>query len=286
MLANLLKELKNQKTERLFTYSIVVVDNDRFQTAKSIVRDIREKSPFEIEYFHEPEKNISLARNRAVQNARGAFVAFIDDDEFPVDTWLLNLFRTYREYEVDGVLGPVKPYFEEEPPSWITKGKLCERPSYETGTVLPWSRTRTGNVLLDGSIFSGEHGRFDPEYGRTGSEDTEFFRKLIGKGKVFVWCDEAPVYEIIPRERWRKSYFLKRYLRIGGISGERARAEPIEGLPYFLKFFAAFTTYSLLLPFSLFIGEHAYVKCLTKIAYHFGWLSGFCGHVFLRYRTD
>lgn len=123
MLANLLMELENQKTERLFTYSIVVVDNDRAQTAKSIVHDISENSPIGIEYYNEPEKNISLARNRAVQNARGDFIAFIDDDEFPVDTWLLNLYRTKGEYGADGVLGPVKPYFEEEPPPVVEEGE-------------------------------------------------------------------------------------------------------------------------------------------------------------------
>lgn len=88
LLAYLLNELQNQITDKLFTCSIVVVDNDYTQSAKSITSSFKEKSL--INYCNEPEQNVSLARNRAVENAEGNFVAFIDD-EFPVNHWLMNL---------------------------------------------------------------------------------------------------------------------------------------------------------------------------------------------------
>lgn len=76
-------------------------------------------------------------------------IAFIDDDEFPVNSWISNLYKTLNECQADGVLGPVKPYFEKEPLKWVVKGKLCDRESFKIDTILKNSRyTRTGNVLL------------------------------------------------------------------------------------------------------------------------------------------
>jgi succinoglycan biosynthesis protein ExoM len=50
-------------------------------------------------------------RNKAIENATGDFVAFIDDDEFPTAGWLWNLFTACSAYDVAGVLGPVRPHF-------------------------------------------------------------------------------------------------------------------------------------------------------------------------------
>ena len=36
-----------------------------------------------VKYCVEPRQNIALARNKALQNAEGDLIAFIDDDEFP-----------------------------------------------------------------------------------------------------------------------------------------------------------------------------------------------------------
>ena len=165
LLKRLLEKLQNQKTNNLFTYSIIIVDNDYNMSAKSIVTNIRQGSSVIIDYYVETEQNIALARNKAVQNTKSDFVAFIDDDEFPIDAWLLNLYKTLSIYNASGVLGPVKPHFEIDPPQWIIKSKLFERPSHKTGLVLHWSNTRTGNVLFRKNIFNERENMFDPEFG-------------------------------------------------------------------------------------------------------------------------
>ena len=122
----------------------------------------------------EPQQNISLTRNKAIANATGDFIAFIDDDEFPAKRWLLTLFEASGKYGADGVLGPVKCHFDEKPPRWVIKGKFYERPTYPTGFVIDWTKGRTGNVLLrrqiledGGSAFSqsstGQATRFLPK---------------------------------------------------------------------------------------------------------------------------
>jgi glycosyltransferase involved in cell wall biosynthesis len=67
-------------------------------------------------------------RNTAVAHATGDFIAFIDDDEFPADDWLIQLRATCDRYKAAGVLGPVRPHFDEPPPAWIIKGGFLRTP--------------------------------------------------------------------------------------------------------------------------------------------------------------
>src|SRR5712664_2193634 len=163
LLKKLLQELADQDTGGLFTYSIVIVDNDRLQSAEVAVADFATKSKVGIKYCMEPRQNIALARNRTIENASGDFVAFIDDDEFPTKQWLLSLFHICDKSSAAGVLGPVLPYFDDGVPQWIVKGKFYDRPQHRTGTVLNWQQTRTGNVLLQRHLFAGDPKPFRPE---------------------------------------------------------------------------------------------------------------------------
>ena len=286
LLSRLLEKLEDQSTEGLFTYSIVVADNDSAESAREAVEKHKKRSALGLDYFVEPIQNIALARNRAVDNAKGDFIAFIDDDEFPERTWLLNLFNSCTRYNVDGVLGEVKPRFDESPPDWLLKGRFCERPTPKTGTLLHWNDGRTGNALLKIEIFKDNKNRFNPEFGRTGGEDGDFFKRMVESGRTFVWVKEAIVYEVIVPERWKESFYLKKSLRIGGLNGEFAKTKPFSAIKYLVKAVSAIAIFTSMLPFSFLVGRHYSIKCLTKVLYNFGWIIGLCGWVIIRYRTE
>jgi succinoglycan biosynthesis protein ExoM len=177
-----LQELSSQVTAQKFTYSIVVVDNDRLQSAKPVADQFKVKSAIPLCYVVEAQQNIALARNKAIESASGNYLAFIDDDEFPTANWLLLLFETCQQYQVDGARGPVKPYFETPAPEWVVKGKFYDRPTYPTGYVIDWRKGRTGNVLLKKSLFRA---------GETA------FRYAIENGiGVFYWIDDNCGYAL------------------------------------------------------------------------------------------
>ena len=273
LLENLLNKLQDQQTDGLFTYSAVVVDNDCNQSAKSTSESLKKSSKIYIDYYVEPEQNIALARNKAVRNAKGDFIAFIDDDEHPASNWLLNLYKAYYKFNADGGLGPIKPHFEIEPPQWIIQGKLCDRDSFPTGTIIQNPKfTRTGNVLLSRKVFLEEEIPFDPRFGKTGGEDVDFFNRMIQKGKVFVWCDEAYVYEIVPPERLKRSYFMKRALLRGLVNSTKVPFISFD----LLKSVVAFILYTPALLVLLFRHD-LFMKYLVKDCDHIGKLLGKCG---------
>lgn len=282
MLCMLLQELENQKICKEFTYSIVVVDNDKAMSAKNIVATFQGKSNLLLEYYVEPEQNIALARNKAILNSKGDFIAFIDDDEIPERDWLLNLYNAQRKFQADGILGPVKPRFEMNPPAWVLKGKLLERKSFKSGMILKNYRdTRTGNALLSKKIFDKEEIPFDPTYGRTGGEDTDFFKRIIEGGSIIIWCNEACVYEIVPSERLKRGYLLKRALLRGVVAARRDSFS----IYHTMKSFLAFLLYTLFLPFSLLFGQHIFMKYLVKNCDHIGKLLAICGVNVMKERT-
>jgi len=191
LLKRLLLKLNNQATEGLFTYSIVVADNDEERSGGPVVAKMSSHFKVPIRYCVEPRRNIALARNKAVENAEGAYVALIDEDEFPESTWLLTLYQTLCEYRVDGVLGIVRWHFEEIPPAWFRKSGIYSRKINPTGAVVRWRESRTGNALLKRGMLICDPAPFRPDSRAT--EDQDFFRRKIEAGYKFIWSADAVV---------------------------------------------------------------------------------------------
>jgi glycosyltransferase involved in cell wall biosynthesis len=274
-LARELKALGRQRTDGLFTYSIVVADNDELQSGKAVVEEFRKSQSVSrlvpVRYCVEPRQNIALARNKAVENAEGDFIAFLDDDEFPAADWLLTLFRACEQYQVDGVLGGVRRQFDETPPKWIAKGEFYKRPIRPTGLPVQWSVGRTGNVLLRKTVFTPGEAPFRPEF-RHG-EDQDFFRRAIDNGCHFIWCSEAMTDEVIPPVRWKRTFMLRKAL----LRGSSAALQPTLGAANILKSMVAVPAYTLLLPFAMILGHHHFMTLLVKLCDHLGKLLTLLG---------
>ena len=270
-LRRLLTELGNQETGERFTYSIVVADNDGLRSAEPLVSEFAATSNIAVKYCVEPRQSIALARNKAVQNTTGDYIAFIDDDELPEKNWLQSLFAACEKYGVDGVLGPVKPSFGDGVPRWVVRGGFFDRPCYKTGFVLAPGQTRTGNVLLKGHALRGTNSPFRPEF-RSG-EDVDFFRRAIEKGRVFIWCNEAVVSEAVPATRWKRMYLLRKAL----LRGASAALRPSVGVRDIAKSVIAVTIYGVALPFAALLGQHRFMGLLVRLCDHLGKLLALVG---------
>lgn len=271
MLQNLLEDLREQETGGLFTYSILVVDNDHLRSAYAVVSEFAARQQSQVEYQVEPLQNIALARNKAIEHSIGDFVVFIDDDESPIQRWLLTLFEACNKFNAHGALGPVHPRFSEPPPRWVVEGKFYDRPTYPTGFVIDWRKGRTGNTLLKREVFAGMTQPFRPEF-RTG-EDQDFFRRVIEKGFVFIWCDEAVAFEIVPPIRWNRMFLLKRAL----LRGHTSIAHPTFAARDILTSVVAAPVYLLALPFALALGQGKFMSILVRLFDHLGRLLGCVG---------
>jgi succinoglycan biosynthesis protein ExoM len=287
LLKHLLECLQTQKTQGQFTYSVVVSDNDAAESARPVVTAFLASSHLPVAYCVEPQQNIALARNNAVRHATGEFIAFIDDDEFPAEAWLQNLYNACISHQVAGVLGPVKSHFETQPPRWIIDGKFFDRPSYPTGHTMNWTACRTGNVLFRRSILASANetsasaastpttsaaapfaSQFD-----TAGEDVDFFRRMMQQGHKFIWCNEAVAYEIVPASRCRRSYLLRRAL----LRGSNFPKHPSDRLSNVARSLAAVPCYTVALPVLALFGQHIFLRYLIKLLDHSSRLLAYAG---------
>jgi hypothetical protein len=84
------------------------------------------------------------------------------------------------------------------------------------------------------------------------------FRRLSERGHVAVWCDEAPVHEIVPPSRATRSYMLRRGL-LRGSNGSRHSG------------------YLAMLPFLQLAGHHHFMRYLISWCDHAGRVLGLLG---------
>ena len=120
-------------------------------------------------------------------------------------------------------------------------------------------------------------GPFRKEFG-SGGEDSDFFRRSMALGRVFVWCDEAVAYELVPPERMRLLFQLRRALLRGKVSLAQPGARGF-GI---LKSLVASGLYTMLLPVLLMMGRPLFVKYLIKDFDHIGKLLALCGITIVR----
>jgi succinoglycan biosynthesis protein ExoM len=275
--------------QRRLPDQVIVVDNDASASARPAVELHRFTAPFEIVYAVQPQKNISLTRNRTVELADGDWLAFVDDDERAPPEWLSQLLTCAAKHQADGVLGPVEPLLPIEAPRWIKRGRFYDWARMATGTRVPPNRLRFGNVLLCAERVRAMSPIFDPAYGLTGGEDGDLLSRMTLAGSKIVWCDEATVTEPVESARLSLRWLLRRSLR-GGQDFARhtvsGRYGPVTVgvrtrllLRALLQALAACSLALLMWP----LGRHHAANWLTKASANFGKLSIFCGWHYREY---
>jgi succinoglycan biosynthesis protein ExoM len=219
LLRKLLDSILNQNLTDNINLQVIVVDNDVEKSAEHIIKEYENKENITFEYFVQPEKNISLTRNVAVDNSKGEYLLFIDDDEEADKDWIVKYLEAINKYNADGVFGPVLPLFHDLTPAWMKEGSFFKKDCPPTGNIAV--STRTSNCIIKAELIKSEPVPFDPEYGITGGEDTHLFTRLKRKGAIFISSTEAIVIEFIPPERTTMKWLFKKSFQTGNTATRR-----------------------------------------------------------------
>lgn len=158
-----------------------------------------------------PDKNLAVARNLALETARAPLLVMIDDDQKVEPSWLAELVSCLERYNADVVAGPVYCEYPSSAPLWLQNTDIHNTRGNATGDRL--YGITAGNSLIKLSSIDGF--KFDPQYGRSGGEDTDFFKRLHDSGRDIRWCREAASTEWISVERANAGYAIRRFLDQG-----------------------------------------------------------------------
>ena len=137
---------------------------------------------------------------------------------------------------------------------------------------MQWNQCRTGNLLFRRRILEGLAHPFREEFG-TGGEDKDFFVRLTEQGCVFVWCNEAIVYETVLPSRYSRRCMMRRALLRGRISLKF----PVGRLRLLGRSAVAVPLYCMALPVLFLLGQHWFMRYCVKLCDHLGRLLAVLG---------
>ena len=181
---------------------------------------------FPVSVVHEPLRGLSVARNRALDEALRAgasHIAFIDDDELPHPGWLDALYAAVRAKGAAAAVGPVVPIFERPPQGSLPLPAYAERRRQNQGLV---DDGYTCNTICALSAIEAKGLRFDSRFNATGGEDTYFFKQLRENGLSIAWAKDAVVFSVIPKHRMTAIWLWRRWYRTGDIEAHLGRYRP------------------------------------------------------------
>jgi glycosyltransferase involved in cell wall biosynthesis len=198
-------------------FEIVIVDNNSQDDTETVARALVDAHPGKIHYVRETEQGNAHARNRGVRTARGAIIAFIDDDVAVESDWLPTLVQALDAHsDLSFVGGRVLPQWNGPPPSWLTPDHWSPLALLDYGPeefIISGDNPRgllTANIAFRRSVFD-EVGWFSPHLQRVkniiGSmEDTEFLLRVCRSGRQGMYLPQMIAKAPVEAERLSKTY--------------------------------------------------------------------------------
>lgn len=206
-----LDSLAALETGGTFRFEVLVVDNGSTDDTQAVVRARAERASVPVRSVIERERGVVAARNRGVREARGAWIAFFDDDQLASRDWLRNLLAIALRREVQVAGGRVRlklPEGTTRPLPPFCRVLLGESVGMDRERKYDYRVTPgAGNLLVHRDVFEAV-GLFDPAYARRG-EDTELFRRILKSGRDGWYAPDAVVNHVIPADRLTDEFFLR-----------------------------------------------------------------------------
>jgi succinoglycan biosynthesis protein ExoM len=212
-LVSAVKSVARQALPPRASLRILIIDNDATPSALPAVEICRAETSIPVGYRHAPGRNISIARNAALDETSTPWLAFLDDDEYASPHWLGELIANRRG--ANAVFGPCQAIYRDGTPAWIRAGDYhSNRIADRKGRI---DTGYTSNVLIDMDFVRREELRFDLALGRSGGEDTLFFHRMYRKGGALKYAPDATVYEDVVASRINLAWIARRRLRAGQV---------------------------------------------------------------------
>ena len=215
-------------------WELLIVDNASTDNTSHLVAASDWRTPaMNVQVVREDKLGLSNARNRAIREATGEYIIFMDDDETPDPHWLGAHERVILAERPDALGGRIEVMFEDgERPAWLRDELLGFLGKLDHGgaarrLIAPDTPIFGGNFGFRRELFA-RIGAFDAELGRKGTsnaggEDTEVYRRMLAFGCNVWWVPDAVIHHRIQAGKLRRRYFLDLHFRQGQTEGMRKR---------------------------------------------------------------
>jgi amino acid adenylation domain-containing protein len=209
-------------------YEVIVVDNNSTDKTKKIIEEFQKKNS-RVKYVFESRVGLSQAKNTGWKNAKGDFVAYIDDDAIASERWVENICNAFENYgNKIFVGGKIELIFEAAKPKWLHRkletflGALdySEKPAFMDEGHIVFG----GNMAFPKEALEATGG-FDTMLGRKGGslisgEECLLQKILRKKGYRCLYYPAMSIKHIVAAGRLNKAGFMER-MHFEGVSNAR-----------------------------------------------------------------
>jgi glycosyltransferase involved in cell wall biosynthesis len=213
-------------------WDILVVDNGSEDATAEYVESVAEGFPVPITRSLEPERGLSIARNRALREARGEIIIFVDDDVRCRPGWLAAHRESYDDPLVVATGGRIVPTFATKPPPWLDPEDLSDIAGPVGRCEHGEERQSMGPETSLGCFLGGNMGmrraaaqdaggfRTDLGWGKRWipGEETELMKRLMTPGQRAWYLPEATLEHRVDASRLTLAYLKKWNLGYGHAS--------------------------------------------------------------------
>ncbi|MBO7570978.1 MAG: glycosyltransferase family 2 protein [Bacteroidales bacterium] len=224
-------------------YEIILVNNN--STDNTLAEADRFKHDYpnvNIKVVTEQQNGLSQARNRGIEESKGEFLVFLDDDTTVKNNYLHNINENIKHNpDATAFGGKVVPVFETGMPKWVSCWTMplfaVTDKGEETGLFKGMSYPVGANMGVKRSAFE-KYGTFDTQLGRKwnlllGGEEKDFFYRLKADKQKIYYFGNIAVEHLIPISRTTYDYIKNIGIGIG--ISERIRYKKKKSARVFTK---------------------------------------------------
>jgi glucosyl-dolichyl phosphate glucuronosyltransferase len=216
-------------------FEVIVVDDGSPTEMAALVAEAAASGDTEMRCERLTPVGLNGARNHGASVARGAVLAFLDDDTLVSPGWARALIRAFAEYPCAAAGGRVKLRLDGPEPWWL-ETRRCYLAEYDLGAEPFWIESDDidgRDAMPVGANCAVRRSDFDrlggfivglDRIGRSlvSNGDTEFFHRLRAAGGSMRYVPEASVLHCVPADRLTVDFFTRRYYA-QGVSDELLR---------------------------------------------------------------
>ena len=211
---------------------VVVVNNNSTDGTADMLERFDWTSPVAFRTFNELKQGLSHARNRAIEEANGQFILFLDDDVYAKPEFLSQWVANLKAHpHLTGAGGRIVVHFDGKEPRWFPpilhsilghhfpygKAQKYRRGAYPLG----------GHMLIKMDWFH-ERGAFNPLLGRNGKvlgggEEKDVFTKMKSDDVEVWFFPESVLRHRIGTSRLSREYVMRQAFGMG--AGDRIRCQ-------------------------------------------------------------
>jgi glucosyl-dolichyl phosphate glucuronosyltransferase len=193
-------------------YEVLVVDNNSTDNTREVVESFARDQPAPRHIF-ETKQGLDHARNRAIEEARGDFIVFADDDILVKPDWLAQLvvpLMADRQRRIGAIGGEVIPVFPDGLPPWVAEWHAPLAFRKETGLLDPKHSPMGANLAVPRWVFQ-QLGPFSTALDRNGKNlfgggDAELIRRIRAADLEVWFSPGAAVKHQMPASRTTFKY--------------------------------------------------------------------------------